>query len=174
MHLKNPSGEKNITIKTGESLEIFLEDFELGSREFFLTVNLEGEGSECKISGRAKSENSDKKLWKICQVFKGVEQKGVMDLRGVAEGKSFLRFDGQGVLEKSSENSEIEIQEKIMLFDDSHGQSLPVLTVKTDSVKSASHGASVSPADIEKLNYLCSRGIDEKNARDILKIGFLK
>ncbi len=174
MHLKNPSGEKKITVGEGQVLEIFLEDFQSGSREFFLTVYLEGEKSECKISGRIKSENQDKKLWQVKTIFKGMGQKGKIDLRGVGEGKSFLRFDGQGILEETSKDSEIEIEERIMLFDQSHGQSLPILTVKTDNVKSASHGASVAPADLEKINYLRSRGISELESRDILKTGFLK
>jgi len=60
------------------------------------------------------------------------------------------------------------------LFDQGRSKLLPVLTVKTDKVKSASHGATIAPVEPEKILYLQSRGINKKDATELIKDGFLK
>lgn len=173
MKIENPSGQKEVTVKAHEQLEIFIEDFEAGSRDFELTVNLEGENAECHIYGRAQSTGKDRKAWKVLQNFKGKNQTGSIDLRGTAEDESFLEFDGAGNLTTTSENADANIEEKIILFDQAKGKSLPVLRVETDKVKSAGHGASIAPVDKEKILYFQSRGVPKKEAEEILKTGFL-
>ncbi len=174
MKLTNPTGEKNITLKAQECLEIFLEDFDEGSRDFQLVVKLEGENAECHIQGRAQSKGTDRKTWQIKQIFKGKEQIGSIQLKGTAEGESFLEFDGSGTLTSESENAEAHIEENIILFDQAKGKSLPVLRVETDKVKSAGHGASIAPVDKEKVLYFQSRGVDKLTAKELLKEGFLQ
>ena len=173
MKLKNPTGYKKIILQAGKHKSIFLEDFESGSREFELVVELCGEGAVCNIVGRIQVAGKDRKIWKIKQVFEGASQVGNMDLRGVAADNSFLAFDGAGILESSASEVEVQVSEKIRLFDNAKGRSLPVLTVKTDQVKSASHAASIAPVSAEQLLYLESRGIAFKEAQQMLKEGFL-
>lgn len=173
MKLINPTGEKTITLKAHETLHVELEDFAEGSRDFTLTVELIGAESRCDISGRAQSKGQDKKSWQVKQIFRGQNQVGNIDLRGTAEDQSFLAFDGAATLARTSVDAEANIEEKIMLFDQGKGRSLPVLRVETDLVKSASHGASIAPISNEKLLYLASRGIDAQTAAEILKKGFL-
>lgn len=174
MKLINPTGEKTVTLKAKEELCIELEDFADGSREFVLTVELLGAEAKCQISGRAQSKGQDQKSWQVKQVFRGDHQVGNIDLRGTAEDQSFLAFDGAATLAQSSVNADANIEEKIILFDQAKGRSLPVLRVETDLVKSASHGASIAPIATEKLLYLASRGIDSQTASEILKDGFLR
>ncbi|MBT3349082.1 hypothetical protein HN393_02075 [bacterium] len=173
MKLENPSGEKKVVVQKNESLEIFLEDFAPGSREFFLEIELAENNSRCKIFGRTHAKNSDKKSWTIVQNFNGKNQIGQIELRGVAENKSHLELNATGILEKKSVDANARISEKILLFDDARGRALPILTVKTDHVKSASHAASITPVNDENLLFLTSRGISPDKARQILKNGFL-
>ena len=174
MKLVNPEGEKTVVVKAGESLLLELEDFDSGSRDFDLTVELQGENAECQIRGRASSMGSDKKVWKIKQNFIGSEQVGNIDLRGTAEQESFLQFDAAANLKNSSVDADASISERIILFGDAKGKLLPVLRVETDKVKSASHGASIAPVEKEKILYLLSRGIGRVEAEKLLKEGFLK
>jgi len=174
MQLTSPTGHKKIVLQDEESLDIFLEDFENGSREFTLEVELLGKKSECKITGRARAKNQDKKIWRVSQVYLGEEQVGDIDLRGTAEDDAFLQFDGKAELAQSSTEAEANVTEKIMLFGNGKGRSLPVLTVKTDQVKAASHGATVAPVSASHLLYLQSRGIAKNQAQEMLKTGFLK
>ena len=174
MKLINPTGHKHLKVQDKEVLEIQLEDFEAGSRDFELTVELMGKNAECHISGRAQTHNKDRKSWQVKQIFRGQDQVGSIDLRGTAENQSFLAFDGAANLAHESVDAEANIEEKIILFDKAKGRSLPVLRVETDKVKSASHGASIAPVSGEKLLYLESRGVNRKAAEEILKVGFLK
>ena len=174
MKLTNPTGTKRITLAQSEKLDVFLQDFDEGSREFSLEIELQGDDAECRIEGRAQSTGTDKKYWNIRQVFTGKNQTGRINLRGTAEDESFLRFDGTAALEQKSVDADAQVRERVILFDKAKGKLLPVLTVKTDKVKSASHGASIAPADCEQVLYLQSRGIAKKEGERVLKEGFLR
>lgn len=174
MHLKNPQGTKTIILQDHETLEIFLEDVSPGSRIFSLEVILLGQNAQCHITGRIKTTGSEEKKWTIQQYFKGLSQSGSLDIRGIAEGKSHILCDGVAVLEKESRMASAKIQEKIMLFDEAKAQLLPILTVKTNLVESASHSASVAPVNPDIFLYLASRGIAKTDAEILIKDGFLK
>lgn len=174
MQLQNPSGHKTVTVGADETLHVQLQDFETGDRDFSLTIELLGQNAECHVKGRAQSSGQDQKCWRVQQVFKGHNQTGSIDLRGTAEDQSFLAFDGNGTLTTQSSEADANITEKIILFDDAKGQSLPVLRVETDQVKSAGHGASIAPVDPEKLLYFESRGVAKRQAAELIKHGFLK
>lgn len=173
MKLINPSGKKTITLETNESQEIFLEDIEPGNRDFELTIELTGENAECHIKGRAQTQNSDKKHWKITQNFSGKNQNGSIDVKGISEDEGFLNIDGAAVLKQSSSQASAHISEKVMLFGNGKGKLLPVLRVETDDVAAASHGASIAPVEPEKILYFLSRGIPKTEAEKIVKEGFL-
>ena len=170
----NPTGTKVIQVADNEKLALWLEDLESGSRAFDLTVELLGDNAECSVEGRAHSVGSDRKVWKIEQKFKGKNQTGSINVRGVAEGTSFLQIDGAATLEQDSRDATADITERVILFDTGRSRLLPVLRVETDQVKAASHAASVAPVEAEKILYLMSRGIERVTAREMLKDGFLR
>ncbi len=174
MKITNPSGTKKVNVKADENLKIFLEDFEFGSRSFELEVNLQGDNTQCEIIGRVQTTGKDQKSWKVIQKISGKNQVAKIDLHGTAEEESQLNFDGAAVLASTSEGAEVSVSEKIWLFDQAKGKSLPVLTVKTDRVKSAHHSAAIMQMDAELLFFAESRGISEKEAKALLKQGFLK
>lgn len=173
MNLKNPEGEKSITLKPEEKLTIRLEDFEPGNRNFTLNVHFEGDNSQCHIIGRCQTKESDEKKWTIIQTFSGTNQEGSIDIRGTAENKSRIECNAQGILEQSSHQAIANISERVILFDQARSKLLPVLTVKTDDVAAASHGATVAPVEPEKILYLQGKGISKAKAQTMVKEGFL-
>ncbi len=174
MKLVQPTGTKKILVQENEDLVIWLEDRDSGSRDFTLEIELQGDGARCEVYGRAQTFGNDQKNWYVKQIFSGKNQTGSIDLRGTAEEKSFLRFDGTALLQKESIDADAKVQERIILFDEAKGKLLPVLTVKTDRVSSASHGASIAPVEREKILYLQSRGISQKSGEKLIKEGFLR
>jgi len=175
IQINNPVGEKIINIdEEDKSIVVEIIDFAPGSRSFFLTINLTGRGVSCEVVGCAKSFGNDKKSWFIQQYFFGENQSGILNLRGTAGDKSFLHFEGKGVLTQGSREVSVDIKEKIMLFDEGQGKLLPVLRVETDRVKSATHGASIAPIGMESLLYLQSRGVNPLGAKKIISDGFLQ
>ena len=173
LHISSPTGIKKLVLRDHESCEIVLEDFEPGSRSFTLEVEMRGAGARCSIRGRIHVTGKDRKSWKIVQRFSGKSQEGTIDLRGIAEDASSLEFDGSAILDSGAKEVEVNVQEKIWLFDHAQGKALPILTVKTDRVKSARHAASITSVDEGQLFFLESRGIPRGAAETILKQGFL-
>lgn len=174
MKIENPSGKKTIILKKSEKKQVFLEDFSDVASDFSLDIFLEGDFAEIDVIGRAQSMGSIAKKWDIKFFLSGRDQRMTLNLRGTAEDTSFLEFDGSVILEKSSIDGDVKISEKIVLFDQAKGKCLPVLTVRTDKVKAASHAATVSPFEKEKVLFCASRGIGKGDAENLLKFGFLK
>jgi len=173
MHYINPTGHQTLKIEANESKTITLEDFQTGSRTFHLVIQMMGENAKCEVIGRIQSKGTDRKVWKIEQQYQGHNQTGHIQLRGTAEDQAFLELDGGAILEQSSTQSDAEVTEKIILFDQARGRALPILTVKTDDVKAAGHGASIAPINEELILYFQSRGIVKKEAEKLIKEGFL-
>ncbi len=174
MKITNPENSKQIIVGDNEKLLVQLEDFDAGSREFTLDIELQGENAHCEIQGRVQARKQDVKQWNVVMKFNGANPTGIIELRGTAEDASQLELNGTAVIAKNSTQATAQVKEKIILFGKAKGKALPVLTVQTNDVKAASHSASVAPVSDEQILYLQSRGIDKKEAQEVLKTGFLK
>ncbi len=173
MKLINPEGKKIIEIQDTTPLHIKLEDYSEENRSFQLIIKLKSEGASCVVEGRIQAKSNAQKSWTVHQVFENKDQKGVIVLRGVSEEKGVIELNGAGILMSSSQNCDARVEEKILLFDEGRGRMLPVLTVKTNEVGSASHSASLTPINEEILLYAQSRGYDLNTAKEMIKNGFL-
>ncbi len=174
MKIINPESVKHIIVGDNEKLVVQLEDFEKGSRAFELNVELKGENAHCEVQGRIQSRKNDVKQWNVMMQFNNANQTGIIELRGTAEDAAQLELNGTGIIAKTSTQATTRVKEKIMLFGNGKGKALPILTVQTNDVKSASHSASVAPVSDEQILYLQSRGIGKEEAQEMLKTGFLK
>jgi len=171
----NPTGIQKIRISEDNiQKKIILQDLDSGSRDFVLEVVIEGENSEVEISGRAESQNSDQKKWEISLILSGKNQTGKLDLRGISNDKGRLEFNGGGIISKNSSGGDIDVSEKIVLFSKSaKAKNVPVLTVETEDLRSASHSASMAPFEKEVFFFLESRGISQEEGKNLLREGFL-
>jgi len=92
--------------------------------------------------------------------------KGVMDDKASAAfaGRIFVRRDAQQTQAYQSNNN-------LLLSNDAVINTKPQLVIDADDVK-CSHGATVGQMDEDALFYLRARGIDEKEARQMLMFAF--
>lgn len=92
--------------------------------------------------------------------------KGVMDDEATAAfaGRINVRRDAQKTLAYQSNNN-------LLLSDDAQINTKPQLIIDADDVK-CSHGATVGQMDEDAMFYLRARGIDEKEARQMLMFAF--
>ncbi len=176
IQFKNPTGTKTIIFSEKNfQKKIFLEDFDEGSRNFDLYIEVLGENTQVEIIGRAESRQKNTKKWKVSLVLKGKNQTGKLDLKGIADEKGKLEFDGGGIIEKNSSGGNVEVQEKIILFSPTaKAKNIPVLRVETENVSSANHSASIAPFEPEIFFFLESRGISPEEGKKLLREGFLK
>ncbi len=171
----NPENSQQIKISKKNILKkIIISDLEEGSRDFILEVVVEGENSQVEISGKAEAKNTDHKNWKISVVLAGKNQKGVLNLRGIADEKGKITFDGGGIIQKNSSGGDMDVTEKIVLFSKhAKAKNVPVLRVETEDLSSANHSASIAPFEKEIFFFLESRGISKEDGKKLLREGFL-
>jgi Fe-S cluster assembly protein SufD len=92
--------------------------------------------------------------------------KGILDGRahGVFNGKIFVRQDAQKTDAKQTNKT-------LLLSEDAQINTKPQLEIFADDVK-CTHGATVGQLDAEALFYLRTRGIGERDARNLLIYAF--
>jgi Fe-S cluster assembly protein SufD len=137
-----------------------------------LTSVLGGEGCECTLNGL--SLGAGKQLidnhtvidHSVPHCNSHELYKAILDgaSRGVFNGKIFVRKDAQKTDSKQTNKT-------LLLSDGATINAKPQLEIFADDVK-CTHGATVGQLDEEQVFYLRSRGIDEKQARDILTLAF--
>ncbi|TVR83556.1 MAG: Fe-S cluster assembly protein SufD [Saprospirales bacterium] len=85
--------------------------------------------------------------------------------RGVFNGKVLVRQDAQKTNAFQQNNT-------LLISDNARMDSKPQLEIYADDVK-CSHGATIGYMDSEVMFYLKSRGLDEQQAGELIKIAFL-
>ena len=137
-----------------------------------LNVRLEAEGADCTLNGlfigsgtqhldthtlidHAKPHGTSRELYK-----------GIMDgkSRGIFHGKIVVRPDAQ-------KTDAMQTNKNLLLSKEALVNSTPALEIFADDVK-CRHGSTIGQLDAGALFYLRSRGIGEKEARDLLVYAF--
>lgn len=105
-------------------------------------------------------------------VHVGRSTSGKSMTKGVFSGDSKSLMKGMIRIEEGAKNSNAYLASHGMLLSKSAKcNAVPGLEIETDDVK-ATHSASVSPMDEEKVFYMRCRGVPEAEARKMLAIGF--
>lgn len=98
---------------------------------------------------------------------------GRVEVRGVAENGARVKVDGMVRIEKGAEKSDSFLSMKILVLDEnSSAWAEPQLEIENNDVK-ASHSASVGKIDEDLLFYLESRGVNQKEGKQLIVDGFL-
>ena len=100
------------------------------------------------------------------------DTRGISSTRGALAGSSRNVFRALVRIEKDATDAESLVEDHVILLSpEARSDARPALEILNNAVK-ASHSASSSHLDPEKLFYLTSRGIPEKEAREIFIKGF--
>tara|TARA_Y100000034_G_scaffold134545_1_gene203262 strand:- start:1694 stop:2428 length:735 start_codon:yes stop_codon:yes gene_type:complete len=119
------------------------------------------------VFGNDKEFTIDNKV-----IHKGNESKSDMFTRIVLTGKSKALHNGLVKINKNAVNCEgYQKSETILLSDNSYAESIPNLEIENNEVK-CSHGSTISQIDEDKLFYMTSRGLSEKQAKKTIVEGF--
>ena len=100
--------------------------------------------------------------------------KSLMLAKGILSDKARAMYRGTVRVEKNAKNCQGHQRSDLLLMgEEAHGNAIPILEVENDEV-SCSHATSMGQIDEEQLYYLLSRGLDEKEAKKILVLGFIE
>ncbi len=139
-----------------------------------MTAVLDGEGCECTLNGLSLGTghqlidnhtviDHSKPHCNSHELYKSILDG---ESKGVFNGKIFVRKDAQKTDSKQTNKT-------LLLSDGATINAKPQLEIFADDVK-CTHGATVGQLDEEQVFYLRSRGIGEKQARDILTFAFAR
>jgi Fe-S cluster assembly scaffold protein SufB len=85
---------------------------------------------------------------------------------------SNLQIKGNIVIEKKADEADGYQKSEILIFKNSKAISIPDLEIKNNNVK-CTHSASITKLDDEKIFYLMTRGISQKDAIELLMNSFV-
>ncbi|MCB9813319.1 MAG: SufD family Fe-S cluster assembly protein [Pseudomonadales bacterium] len=137
-------------------------------------IDLVGQGAEVEILGSFLAQNDDFIDVEVTVHHKAKNTLANTTLRGVARDQSRIRLFGRIVINEGCGLSNSFLTERVLLLSNqASAEAVPELEILTDDVK-CSHAASVSEIPSEQLFYLMSRGIQKKQAEDLIIQGFLK
>lgn len=142
-----------------------------GKHEIILQLNKEGEKLEWLGIVNAREAGEYDINLVISHLVPGTF--GRVMIKGVAENGARIKIKGLVRIEKAAQETDSFLSMKVMLLDKKSGAvAEPELEILANRVK-ASHSASVGKIDEEQLLYLKSRGINEKEAKNLIITGFL-
>src|SRR3989344_6600679 len=142
-----------------------------GKKRVRMDFDQKGEKKEliALVLGRAKGEYE---LEVIVDHQRGRTFGRVM-IRGIAKNQANVKVTGTIIIAKKAQGADDFLEMKLLLLDDqSRAWAEPKLEIEANDVK-ASHAATVGQVDEEQKFYLQSRGLNDKQAEELLVEGFL-
>ena len=138
-----------------------------------MQFNLEGENSDCNIRSALfidKNHHQEIKT-KInhmvpnCKSFQKIKSVVETEGKGVYQGKIYVKDIAQ-------KTNAYQLSKALLLNEESEFNSKPELEIYADDVK-CSHGSTSGSVDDDSIHYLMTRGLNKKEAIQLLINGFL-
>ena len=153
---------------------VAMADLVKGNVDFNATFNLLGDNTNSEWHLASLGADNDKKVFNINFNHVAKNTTGVMSNYGVVEDESMMHFKGISHIKNGSIKSKTHQSAKIMVFDPKcHAKANPILKIDENDIE-ASHAAIVGKVNDEHMFYLCSRGISENDAKQLITLGYLK
>lgn len=163
----NTSNKINITLKNDS--RVIYNKFSINSGDYIYTL-LDGEYSNVVINNSVVN-NDDTKM-KFVIEHNNTNTSSNLSNHGVNNSSGMLYFNVYSKINRSASLACANQENKIINLVKGDSKILPNLLVDNYDV-SASHSAYISDFDKDSMFYLKSRGISEKDARELLLEGFL-
>lgn len=164
------SREYTLDIHVGKNAAISMFEFGLGHEctKRTTTIALEQLGATAHYFALDALMSTAHKQSDLTIFHQSAKTHSTQAFRGLYADKATARFLGKVVIDQCAEQSTAhQLYKSIILSDDAHAFVMPHLEIYNHDIK-ASHGATIGELDYETLFYLCSRGIEEKTAKNML------
>lgn len=171
---QNACGNYLFYLEESSNAFVAMADLVKGNVDFNATFNLLGDNANSEWHLASLGADNDKKVFNINFNHVGKNTTGVMSNYGVVEDESMMHFKGISHIKNGSIKSKTHQSAKIMVFDPKcHAKANPILKIDENDIE-ASHAAIVGKVNDEHMFYLCSRGISENDAKQLITLGYLK
>lgn len=171
---QNACGNYLFDLEESSNAFVAMADLVKGNVDFNATFNLLGDNANSEWHLASLGADNDKKVFNINFNHVAKNTTGVMSNYGVVEDESMMHFKGISHIKNGSIKSKTHQSAKIMVFDPKcHAKANPILKIDENDIE-ASHAAIVGKVNDEHMFYLCSRGISENDAKQLITLGYLK
>ena len=171
---QNACGKYLFDLEESSNAFVAMADLVKGNVDFNATFNLFGDNANSEWHLASLGADNDKKVFNINFNHVAKNTTGVMSNYGVVEDESMMHFKGVSHIKNGSIKSKTHQSAKIMVFDPKcHAKANPILKIDENDIE-ASHAAIVGKVNDEHMFYLCSRGISENDAKQLITLGYLK
>lgn len=134
---------------------------------------LNHEGQELEVVSRFRLDNDQVSRWDIEIIHAAPKTSSNTNIKGVVDGNGQAFVNGIIKVFPDAVGTNAFLEERILLLSpNAKAEAVPNLEIKTDDVK-CSHAATIGKIDEEELFYLESRGLREKQAKEMIVEGFL-
>ena len=163
----------NANVNENAHLNIVFADFSSSHLNTCVKINLNGIEGTCDWKLATLGHKKENKKFDISFIHNKEKTSAVMDNYGVSKDESSITFSGVNHIKEKCAKSVTRQNAKIILFDElSRGSASPILKIDENDVV-ASHGAVVGQISDEHMFYLMSRGLNKKEARELIIKGYL-
>lgn len=136
---------------------------------------LEGEGSSADFRGVALGDDDQHFDFVTLQDHIGPKTVSEVQIKTALAGASRSVYYGVTRVEETARGASAEQENRnLLLSKHAKADSDPVLEILTNDVIRCGHGATVGPVDREAFFYLQSRGLDRRQALQLLVAGFFQ
>lgn len=134
-------------------------------------TNLIGTQSSLKLNLNSISSSNNNKIFNLISNCEKPNTTSEVICFGICKDESKTTFNIISRIAKGATKANVVQKSKILLMDEfSKGENNPILEIKENDIK-ASHAVSIGMIDEETIFYLTSRGLNLKEARDIICLG---
>lgn len=167
-------GNYTFELEDSSNALVAMADLVKGDVDFNATFNLIGDNANSEWHLASLGADNDRKVFNINFNHVAKNTTGIMSNYGVVEDESMMHFKGISHIKNGSIKSKTHQSAKIMVFDPKcHAKANPILKIDENDIE-ASHAAIVGKVNDEHMFYLCSRGISENDAKQLITLGYLK
>ena len=173
---KNNANNVKITAKVRQNAQIslYFADFSSGENKVNVTLDLVEEGASADWHLSSLASEKDNKEFSVFVNHLSPRTFATSDNYGVCKDEGKLIFSGTSHINKGCIKSDTRQNAKIMVFDkDSIAVAKPILKIDENDLVAA-HSAVVGKINDEHLFYLTSRGLSEREAKELIIYGYLK
>lgn len=172
-----PSGVQQHIVQrntVAEGAALHCQNITLGAEvEHTIESDLQGANAESSVDWLAYAKNSERHVLSAVNRFNAPQGAGEMTIKSVAEDQARIACSGLIDIGASGGGTDTYLTEDVLMLDTTCiVDAIPGLEIKTNDVK-ASHSATVSKVTPADLFYFQSRGIAERQAREMYVVGFL-
>lgn len=171
---ENVNKDYNFLLYENAKIEVALADFSSNNTITKMTFDLLGKSAKATWNLASLSKNNEKKIYSINFNHLMASSEAAMNNFGVVENNGKIRFEGINFIKNGAVKSKTYQNAKIMVFDENCvAIANPILKIDENDVE-AGHASAIGKINDEHMFYLCSRGLKENEAKNLITLGYLK